>query len=526
MRRDPANERHILAIDLGTGALKAALVSRSGELRAGAIRRIRTRELPGGGAEQDPGEWWSALCSATREALQASGLAPGAVCAIRCVTQWAVTVPVDRAGQALTPAISWMDTRGGPYVRRLVGGPLRISGYGPLKLRRWISLTGGAPVRSGIDSLGHILYLKHERPEVYEAAHSFLEPMDYLNLRLCGRFAASMGTIFPYWLTDNRDPSAIDYHPTLLALAGVDRAKLPEIVPVDAVVGRLSDRAAGEVGLAAGTPVLAGTPDGQVAGVGAGATGEGTGYFYVGTSSWMSCHAPSKRTDLIHMVATMPSALPGRYVVTAEQGFAGRCLEFLKDNILYPPSAYPDGPPEDVHDVMEREAAAVPAGSEGLMFTPWINGVLVPREDPRTRSMFFNQSWRTTRGHYVRAVMEGVAHNMRWLKPHVERIASRRFEQLNFIGGGALSDLWCQIHADILGCRVGQIANPRYANAVGAALAGFHALGDLALDELDGRVRVAAVYEPDGRNAELYASRQREFLRLYRRNRAVYRRLN
>jgi xylulokinase len=522
MTTDP----HVLAIDMGSSAVKAALVSRSGEVRAAAVREIQTILLDGGGAEQDPEQWWSAVAAAAREAMAASALDPRSVIAIKCVTQWAVTVPVGRDGQALARAVSWMDTRGGPYVRKLVGGPVRVEGYDPLKLRRWIKLTGGAPVKSGIDGLGHIMFFKHERPDIYETTHKFLEPMDYLNLRLCGRIAASPGSMFPYWVTDNRDPLAIDYDAKLLEMAGVERAKLPDLVPADAIVGELSERAAVELGLRPGTSVMSGASDGQIAAIGAGAIRPGEGYFYVGTSSWMSCHVPAKKTDLRHMIATMPSALPGRYVVTAEQGMAGRCLEFLKDNILYPREAYPDGPPEDVYEVLNRQAAAVPAGSDGLLFTPWINGVLTPRDDPATHSAFFNQSWRTTRGHYVRAVMEGVAHNQRWLKRHLERFAGQRFEQLNFIGGGALSDLWCQIHADVLGCRVGQVANPRYANAAGAALAAFTALGRLTLEELHDRVTLTAVYEPDPRRHALYAAQHREFLRFYRRNRTIYKRLN
>lgn len=519
-------EPHVLAIDMGSGAVKAALVSRGGEVHAAAIRQIDTFMLEDGGAEQDPEQWWSAVTSAAREALASSALDPDDVIAIKCVTQWAVTVPVDADGRALARAVSWMDTRGGPHVRRLVGGPVRIEGYAPLKLRRWIKLTGGAPVRSGIDGLGHILFFKHEQPDVYAATHKFLEPMDYLNLRLTGRIAASPGSMFPYWVTDNRDPLAIDYDGKLLAMAEIERAKLPDLVPADAVVGGLTEHAAAELGLLAGTSVLAGSSDGQIAAVGAGAIKPGEGYFYVGTSSWMSCHVPAKKTDLRHMIATMPSALPGRYVVTAEQGMAGRCLEFLKDNILYPRDAYPDGPPQDVYEILNSQAAAVPAGSDGLLFTPWINGVLVPRDDPTTQSAFVNQSWRTTRGHYVRAVMEGVAHNQRWLKHHLERFAGQRFEQLNFIGGGALSELWCQIHADVLGCRVGQVANPRYANAAGAALAAFAALGALTLDELGDAVKPAAVYEPDPQRHTLYKEQHREFLRFYGRNRAIYKRLN
>jgi xylulokinase len=515
-------EPHVLAIDMGTGTVKAALVSRLGEVAAAAMRPIATVQLAGGGVEQDPHEWWAAVSAASTEAIEAAALPADAVIAVKCATQWAVTVPVDSEGQALTRAISWMDARGGAHVRRVAGGPVKVAGYDPRKLRRWMSLTGGAPVLAGVDGLGHALYLKHDRPEVYGAAHKLLEPADYLNLRLTGRFAASYGTIFPYWLTDNRNAGAIDYDPGLLRIAGLERDKFPDLVAMDAVIGPVLPDVAEQLGLAPGTPVMAGACDLHAAAIGAGAIRDGAGYFYVGTTSWLSCHVPTKRTDLRHMLGTMPAGLPGRYVVVAEQGMAGRCLEFLKDNILYPPGV---DAPSDVYAVLERQAAEVAPGSNGLIFTPWIDGVFVPSADPVTRSAFLNQTWRTTRAHYVRAVMEGVAYNLRWLKPHVERFAKTRFDELSFIGGGALSDTWTQIFADVLGVPVRRVAEPRLANAVGAGMLAFVALGEVRAEDIPALVR-GSIHAPEPDRMRTYDAMFDEFLRFYKRARPIYRRLN
>ncbi len=527
MTPDPGEDsRHILAIDMGTGTAKAALVSRQGQIAAAAIREIEMLHLPGGGAEQDPEQWWQAVVEAAREALESSGLAPESVVAVRCATQWAVTVPVDTEGRALANAISWMDTRGGPYVRELVNGPIKVGGYSVAKLPRWLRLTGGAPVLSGIDGLGHLLYFKNERPEVYEAAAAFLEPMDYLNLRLCGRCAASFGTIYPYWLSDNRDVSRVDYDARLVRRAGIDPAKLPELVPVDAVLGTLAPAACRELGLGPQTRVLSGLPDSLAATIGAGIVAEGQGYISIGTSSWLSCLVAGKKTDLRHLIGTSPAALPGCHQVVAEQGAAGRCLEFVARNILYGTVAEGAAPPPDLYELLDRQAAGVPAGSDDLIFTPWLNGVNAPHEDPFTRSAFFNQSLATTRAHYVRATMEGVAYNLRWLKGAVERFAGQRFERLSLIGGAALSPTWCQILADVLGCDVGQVANPRYANAVGAALAGFVALGELSPDEIPAAVELTATYAPDASARGVHDRQFEHFLDLYRANRRLYRRIN
>ncbi|HET8975322.1 MAG TPA: FGGY-family carbohydrate kinase [Solirubrobacterales bacterium] len=520
-------EPHVLAIDMGTSAAKAAVVSRGGRIAGTGIREIGVEHLPGGGAEQDPEEWWSAAAAAGREAVEASGVPAEDVIAVRATTQWAVTVPVDSSGTALCNAISWMDTRGARHVRKVVGGPVRVSGYSPRKLARWIRLTAGAPVLAGIDGLGHLLHIKHDRPDVYDAMADALEPMDYLNLRMTGRAAASYATIWPYWLTDNRDVEAVRYDDVLLRWAGIDRDKLPELLPVDSVVGGLTDGAAAALGLRPGTPALSGLMDTQAATIGAGIVREGEGYFVVGTTSWLACLSPRKRTDLGHQLATMPAALPGRLQVSAEQGPAGRCLDLLKDNLLYD-SAGPDGPtpPPDAFEQLERQAAAVPPGSDGLIFTPWVNGVHAPSEDHFTRSAFFNQDLHTTRGHYARAVMEGIAYNLRWVRPPVERFAGGAFTRLNFIGGGAQSATWCQIFADVLGVEVGQVGDPRYANARGAALSGFLALGQMEPADIPAAVPIEATYRPDPAATAVHDDQFDRFLEIYKRNRRVYRALN
>jgi xylulokinase len=418
-----------------------------------------------------------------------------------------------------------MDTRGGPYNRTAVAGWPQVAGYAAPKLWKWLKLSGIVPQHSGIDGLGHILYFKHERPEVYARTHKFLEPMDYLTLRLTGEFSASYSTIFPYALTDNRNPNRIDYHPDLLRLGGVDRSKMPDLKPVNRVLGPLKPEVAAELGLAPGTQVVTACGDSHAATIGAGAVRDYEGYFCIGTSSWISCHVPAKKVDLIHKIGTMPAALPGRYIVLGEQGIAGKCLEFLKDRIFFPDPDNRSGP-ADPYALLNSEAAEVAAGSEGLIFTPWINGILSPIEDTHTRSAFFNQSVRTTRGHYARAVMEGIAFNLRWLKAYVERFIGRRFEQLNFIGGGATSTVWCAILADVLGCPVRQVANPRSAVATGAAFVAFVALGEIRVDDIAALVEIKVTHHPDESRRRLYDQQFREFLEFYRRMKPLYKRLN
>ena len=237
---------------------------------------------------------------------------------------------------------------------------------------------------------------------------------------------------------------------------------------------------------------MAGTPDLQSAAIGSGATRDFQAHLYVGTSSWLTCHVPFKKTDMLRNIASLPSAIPGRYFVADEQETAGAALTFLRDRVLFG-----GDPPADAYREFDRMAAAAPPGSGGVIFTPWLYGERTPVEDRFVRGGFHNLSLSAGRPELVRAVLEGVALNSRWLLQAVERFTRRRLEPIRFIGGGARSDVWCQIFADVLGRTIEQVADPVNANARGAAMLAAVALGELNFDQVPERVRVARSYAPD-----------------------------
>ena len=193
----------ILSVDLGTSGAKVGLVSPEGDVVAAAFEPTSLVLLPGGGAQQDPGDWWRAVTAAARTIIQATGRASDVV-AVACTAQWSGTVALDENSRHLAPALIWMDMRGAPLVRERIGGRIRIAGYEVRKAFRWIRLTGGAPEKSGKDPVGHILWLARQHPEAYRAAAVLLEPKDYLNARLTGRPAAGFDSIALHWVTDNR----------------------------------------------------------------------------------------------------------------------------------------------------------------------------------------------------------------------------------------------------------------------------------------------------------------------------------
>ena len=513
--------RHILAIDLGTSALKVALVSTAGDVVASEQETLSVILLPDGGAEQDPLAWWDLIVKASSRLMARSEIPPESVAAVSCTAQWSGTVPVGADSQPIRNAIIWMDSRGAPYARRVTGGPVKIQGYGVDKLTRWVRATAGIPTQSGKDSMAHILWLKQVEPETYRRVRVFLEPKDWLNLHLTGRAAASFDSIALHWVTDNRNLDKIRYDPGLLRLAGIEQARLPELVAATDVLGPLAASRADELGVPAGIPVVAGTPDVHSAAIGAGATRDYQAHLYVGTSSWLTCHVPFKKTDLRHNIASLPSPVTGRYFVADEQETAGAALTFLRDQVLFG-----DDPPAFAYREFDKMAEQAPPGSSGVIFTPWLYGERTPVEDPFVRGGFHNLSLSASRNDLVRAVFEGVALNTRWLLGALERFTRHRLEPIRFIGGGARSDLWCQIFADVLGRTIEQVADPVNANARGAGLLASIALGDLTFDQVPDRVQVTRSYQPDPAPNELYDQLFREFVGFYRRNRKAYARLN
>lgn len=515
----------ILAIDLGTSGAKVGLVSRGGHVVASSFERTRLKLLPGGGAEQDPDDWWRAVTTAARRVVATAG-PPRSVAAVACTGQWSGTVPVDAAGRHLGPALIWMDARGARLVARTVHGPVRVKGYDVRKLLRWVRLTGGAPERSGKDPVAHILWIANNRPAIYDAAAAFLEPKDYLNARLTGRLAAGFDSIALHWVTDNRRVDRVRYDPRLIAMVGLDVDKLPPLRPPTDVLGALQPQAAEELGLLPGTPVVMGAPDMHAAAVGSGATADYQAHLYLGTSSWLLCHVPYKKTDIAHNLASLPSSLPGRWLVVNEQETAGAALTFLARNLRLPAEGVAaDAGLTEMYAGYDRMAEHTPPGSSGVLFTPWLYGERTPVEHATLRGSFVNLSLDTTRRDMVRAVLEGVALNTRWLLAHVERFIGRRIDAIRIVGGGAASRTWCQIHADALDRTLHQVAAPELVSLRGAALLGFLSLGVIGIDEIGGDTETTETFRPGPASTAVYDRLFREFLRQYRSSRGMHDRL-
>lgn len=415
-------------------------------------------------------------------------------------------VPVDDEGKPLRNIMIWLDERGAGLPRELWGGFPRVKGYNLFRLIEFLRITGGAPSATGKDPLSKIVWLRENEPDVFRRARRFLDVKAFLIFRSTGSYVTSPDEANLTWLCDTRGGVA-RWSGALMRRYGLRDELFPVIRESIEVAGRLSSDAARELGLEAGVPVFVGAGDLTAAAVGSGAVGFGEIHLYVGTSDWIAAHIRERRVDVFHYVGSILSAIPRRYLLVAEQEVAAGSLEWAMGVMGI-----------SDYGVVNELVSSTEPGSGGVLFMPWMYGERSPIDDPHARGGFINLTLRHSRGELLRAIMEGVALNMRWSYPYVERITGYNGE-VRIIGGGALFDVWCQIIADTIGRRVLRVSNPRVAGLRGSAMIAAVGLGLYSsFEEARGKVGVDRVFEPDPRNRAIYEG-------LFRRLREAYRRL-
>jgi xylulokinase len=528
----------ILAIDLGNGGPKAAVVGMAGDVRGTGFTPVSVDIGRDGTATQDASEWSHALSAAVATALSQANADPAALHAIGITGQWGSTVPVGVDGEPVGPVLLWADTRAAKHARGIIGGPLNVGGVAPHKALPWVRLTGGAPSPSGADPTGHSMLLQHELLDVGRQCALLLEPVDYLAYRLTGRAVATPASMILSWLTDNRPGASLGYAEELVSRARRNPDLLPELVPTGSVQGTLQPGIAEELGLLPGVPVITGIPDLHSAIVGSGAVEPYGTHLAISTTAWLSARVPFKKTDIFHSIATLPGLDPEFPVVGNNIETGGAAFAWLREQIISPADGLVGGgsgigahgaaptAAQPSFRALTELAATVPAGSEGVLFTPWLAGERSPVEDKNLRGSWLNLSLRTDRAMLVRSVLEGVALNVRWLYGYYAKFLGLTPPRVRVLGGGAQSDLWCGILASTLNVRMEQVADPLHAQLRGVALWARVCLGELTLHEAARLVPVAGVFEPDPREVRVYAELFDDFRHAHRAVKGLYHRLN
>lgn len=507
---------HAIGVDLGTTNAKVALVRDDGTLVASATRPIGTHRA-GEVAEQDAEEIWEAVSSAIAEVTAGAPTAAADVVTLAVCSQYSSIVPVDERSKPVAPMALWQDRRGTAHSWEVLGAHED-------NFALWVERHGIPPVGNGL-SLAHILHFQRDRPQVHEATAAYLEPMDFVNARLTGRQCATQVTMLTSQLCDNRTLGVTSYDVELVERSGVDASRLPELIGFDDSVGLVRGEVAEQLGLPSTVSVRAGLSDTIADVVATGALAPGRAGLAIGTTSVIVDRIDHHSTDLDHEVLAMPSPF-GTHLVWAENGIGGRALEFVLEGLFHTSDELGDHRSSDAFAHLDAILEAVPAGANGVLFLPWLNGSLSPSADSTVRGGFLNLGLETTRTDLVRSAAEGVGHNLAWLLPHVERFTGTVVDDIAFVGGAARSGAWCQILADILDRPISPLVDPDRAVARATALFALAQHGVLDHDALDALVNLARTYEPDPTNQSALEGVTEQFVAAFEALKPVYQALN
>lgn len=481
----------ILALDIGTSAVKASLVSSELKIIAEAAQSYAT-SFPGHHCvEQNAGDWWVAAVGAAHKLFEAYPEGADKVAAIGVSGHMLGLMPVDSEGNAIAPSMIHADMRAIAESDEIAAAVGREHIY----YRTGNVLNASAP-------LCKALWLKKHRPEIYNKTARFLQAKDYLNFRLTGNMDTTD-------LSDSSHGMLIDirshrYLTEEFRELGLDESKFPQLHISTDIIGRLTDEAAAQIGLPAGIPVCAGGGDGACANVGAGIGRTGDVYCSLGTTGWIACNMDEPYLDEQIRVFNILSLDGKRSGVFGTVESVGRSIDWAQK--IYAPEGILE---------MNRLAAEIKPGSEGLVFLPYLTGERSPIFDPMARGVFFGICADHDRRHFARAVFEGVSYA---LADIVDILREKMpIEEMRIIGGGAKSALWRQILADAGRVTIrGVDASADAATSLGAAAAAGAAAG--IFHGIEGAVERIAMTDstlPNPENQAVYAQRMELYRKLY-----------
>jgi xylulokinase len=483
----------VIGVDCSTTACKAVVWDRSGRAVATGRRTYGLNHVQSGWVEQNAADWWAATSAAIAEAARQVG--GERIAALAITHQRETFVCLDSNGQAIRPAITWMDIRataeveahGSEAVHRMTGKP-------PNPTPAWYKL----------------LWLKKHEPETIARTAHVVDVAGYLVQKLTGEWATSWACADPLGLVDLQ---RFDYDDGLLDMAGLTRDKVSRLLPPGAVAGQVSSSMASELGLPKGLPVVVGAGDGQSAGLGCNVTRPGRAYLNIGTGAVSGVFAQ----DYSHGMAyrTMGGPIPGSYILETFIGGGTQNIVWFIEHLsgLDAKAAAPGASPEQV---METLAAQIPEGAEKLLCLPYWTGAMTPYWDGHARGAFVGLSGLHGKAHMYRAILESLALEERLLVGGVEAATGQTINEIVLLGGGARSPLWCQIIANVLG-RTVNLAREQESTALGAGIHAATAAGlfnDLrqAADAMTG---VEKNFEPDAKAHARYAGIFEAYRSLY-----------
>lgn len=447
----------LLAIDAGTTSVKAGLFTPDGRC-LGVSRQEYTLDTPSAErAQLDPQIYWQACRKTVRSALEQSDLEPGQVKAVSVSSQGETTITMDKDGHTIYPAMVWLDNRASEQASLLA------SRFGSEVYRRT-----GIPEIVATWPACKILWLRQNEPEIFARAARFLLVQDYIIYRLTGRIVTD-GSIS--CTTLNYDIQKDIWWQDIQDAIGIRTDQLPEIVPPGSRVGPLSAAAAQALGLTTNTQVITGGMDQAVGAIGAGNYRPGIVSESTGAALAIQATITDPMVDKSQVVPVYQHSVPGQYLFVPVCPTAGMALKWLRDTFFQDELRKAGQAETDAYDRLTELAGAIPAGSDGLVMLPHLMGAFSPETNLAARGSFTGFTLGHTRGHFVRALLEGVAFMLRQNLEFIER-TGMEIKEIRSTGGGARSRLWNQIKADVCNRPVVTLENEETGLLGDAILAG------------------------------------------------------
>ncbi|MCF0141130.1 MAG: carbohydrate kinase [Mogibacterium sp.] len=527
---------YIISYDIGTTGLKACLIEvKEGiKILRGEYEAYGLYVLDNGGVEQEPEEWWKAMCDSTKRLMEESAVKPEEIDGIALCSQMQGMVLVDKEGNALRRAMSYMDQRAVNEYDEIQRHGLQIADANVGMLLRSLALTTAAPT-SVKDPLWKYKWVEKNEPEIFAEAHKWLDVKEYIIARLTGEFVMTYDSAYATFLMETKN-NRNEWSEELCEMYGVNMKHLPKLIACSDVAGRLRAKQAEELGLCEGIKVYGSGGDATLIGVGAGSTAVGKTHIYWGTSGWVGTVIDEQKVDITAMIAGIVGAEPGKFNYFAEMETAGKCVEWAKNhlvldeiNIYIDQTKIPDSPESEyqsLYDYMSAVIAGIEPGSNGVLFAPWLHGNRCPFEDSNSSGMFFNLKLETGKAEMMRAVIEGVCFQLKWMLECEDKKVSTS-DPIRFVGGGALSPINCQILADITGRVIETVEYNKDAGAVGAAILVAVGSGEISsFEEASKLIPAVAAYEPNPDNKAVYERNYNVFKQLYKSNRKLFALMN
>jgi len=493
---------YYLGIDVGTSGTKTLIMNARGRVLATATAEHPVSAPEPAWSEQDPRHWWSATGKAVRRAVAKAGINGRRVAGIGLSGQMHGLVLLGKGAAPLRPAIIWNDQRTAAeaeQIERAAGGRKGL-----------IRLTGNVAMTSF--TLTKLLWVKRNEPAVYERARHLLLPKDYVRYRLTGEYAGDVSDMSGTLMLDQRTR---DWSEAIVRLFKLDRSILPPVHESHEVTGEVTPSVARRLGLAAGTPVVAGAGDQPAGAVGNGIVRAGLVSATMGTSGVVFVHSPRYVTDPAGRVQTFCAAVDGEYCMFGCILAAGGSFQWFRNTLAAAEVAAAGDKGVDPYELLTRAAAKAPIGCEGLFWLPYLTGERTPHADPCARACWIGIHSRTTRSELIRSVMEGATFAMNDAMTILRR-RGLKARQVRLSGGGARSKFWRQMQADIYG-RTCAIVRTEEGPAYGAAI--LAAVGTGAYKRVPEAckaiIKVTRTIKPDPAARKRYARHYDQYRRLY-----------